>query len=150
MDRVLRAMLKGGTFGNVSPARSRAMAKVRGKGNVSTERRLRFALVRAGIRDWVLHPTDVTGCPDFYFAKERLAIFVDGCFWHGCPKCGHIPKANTTFWAAKIRRNKERDRSTSARLRARGCRVLRFREHELKRRLNRCVAKICKVIKHDE
>jgi DNA mismatch endonuclease, patch repair protein len=126
------------------------MAKVRSKGNVSTERRLRSALVRAGMRGWVLHAKQVTGFPDFYFGKERLAVFVDGCFWHGCPKCGHIPKANRKFWAAKIRRNRERDRRTSARLRAQGYRVLRFREHELKRGLDGCVAAINNALRRKD
>ena len=85
MEKILRRELPGGQFRDVTPARSRAMAAVRGKGNISTEQRLRLALVRAGVSGWTLHTKSIVGCPDFYFAKQRLAIFTDGCFWHGCP-----------------------------------------------------------------
>lgn len=142
----MRKHLPRGGFHGLTAVRSRAMAAVRGRNNRTTERRLRFALVGAGIRGWKLHARDVAGKPDFVFAGLRLVIFVDGCFWHGCPRCGHIPKANSRFWAAKIKRNRERDRSTSARLRAQGYRVLRFREHELTADLAACVERIRQAI----
>lgn len=107
------------------------MAAVRGRGNRSTEARLRLGLVRAGICGWKLHPKDVPGRPDFYFPEKRLAVFVDGCFWHGCPQCGHLPRVNPAFWTAKIRRNRERDSEMSARLESAGVKVKRLWEHEL-------------------
>jgi DNA mismatch endonuclease (patch repair protein) len=109
MEKYLRLKLRGGVFRNVPPKRSLAMGKVRSKGNRTTEVRLRYALVRAGISGWRLH-VPIAGRPDFYFYREKIAIFVDGCFWHGCPKCGHIPKVNQAFWRAKIERNHERGR----------------------------------------
>lgn len=142
MDRVLRATLPDGAFRDVSPARSRAMGNVRGKGNKSTENRLRFALVSAGIRGWKLHLKDITACPDFYFTTERLAVFVDGCFWHGCSKCGHVPKTNPGFWKTKLKRNKMRDTRHTRMLKEQGIVVIRFWEHELRESLMNCVEKV--------
>ena len=107
MERTLRKHLPGGVFDGVSPARSRAMAAVRGRGNKTTERGLRLGLVRGGVRGWKLRPKGLRGNPDFLFPEARVAIFVDGCFWHGCPDCGHVPRTNRAFWAAKIERNRE-------------------------------------------
>lgn len=90
-----------------------------------------MALVRAGISGWVLHAKDLPGKPDFFFPTMNVAVFVDGCFWHGCPKCGHIPRTRAEFWAAKIQRNRERDLQMSALLRRQKIRVLRIWEHEL-------------------
>jgi DNA mismatch endonuclease (patch repair protein) len=70
--------------------------------------------------------------PDFIFATRRLAVFVDGCFWHGCPRHGTRPQGNAAFWRAKFRRNRARDRRDTLRLRRAGWRVLRLWEHELK------------------
>src|SRR5438874_12771838 len=102
MERRLRLKLPRGKFLNVSASRSRTMSAIRGKNTRSTERALRSALIRAGIKGWRLHPDHVLGKPDLYFPKHRIAIFVDGCFWHSCPKCGHIPKTRQAFWRAKI------------------------------------------------
>jgi DNA mismatch endonuclease (patch repair protein) len=106
MERKLRKTLKGGKFENVPPVRSRTMAAIRGKHNRSTELSLRMAFVRAGIRGWETNVRELPGQPDFFFRKHLLAIFVDGCFWHGCPKCGHYPKTRSAFWKMKILRNK--------------------------------------------
>src|SRR5205823_6917634 len=108
----VRIMLKlsEGKFLNVSATRSRMMSAIRGKNTRSTERALRMALMRAGIKGWRLHAVNLPGKPDVYFPTQRLAVFIDGCFWHFCPKCGHIPKTRRIFWNAKIQRNQERDR----------------------------------------
>lgn len=140
MEKALRQKLPGGRFENVSPVRSRAMAAVRGKGNATTERRLRLALVRAGIRGWQLHPKGLSGRPDFFFPEAKLAVFTDGCFWHGCRKCGHVPSKHTDFWRTKIERNRERDKEKTAQLQAQGFAVLRFWEHDLQDDLAECVA----------
>src|ERR1035438_7375864 len=81
-------------FLNTSASRRDNMRAIRSRGNRSTEVRLRGAVVRRGIRGWTLHPKEVFGVPDFFFKNCRVAIFVDGCFWHGCPRCGHVPKTN--------------------------------------------------------
>jgi len=146
MERRLRELLPGGGFRGVSPTRSRIMASVRGKKNRSTEQRLRFALVCSSVRGWRLHSADILGRPDFYFAEEELAVFVDGCFWHGCRKCGHLPRTNAAFWAAKIKRNRKRDRATARALTKDGVTVLRFWEHELQENLRGCVERIVALL----
>jgi DNA mismatch endonuclease, patch repair protein len=69
---------------------------------------------------------------DFVFRKERVAVFVDGCFWHGCPRHATKPKGNAAFWRKKLAANKARDRRVNRALRRAGWRVLRLWEHELK------------------
>lgn len=132
MERRLKEKLPGGIFHDVSSTRSRTMAAIRGKHAASTERRLRMVLIRSKISGWKLHAADFPGKPDFFFPNHKLAVFVDGCFWHGCPKCGHVPKTNTPFWSAKITRNIERDRLNRAALKKLGIRVFRVWEHALK------------------
>ncbi len=88
-------------------------------------------MVRSGISGWHMHPEGVLGRPDFYFPQAKLAVFVDGCFWHGCPRCYRRPMSRTEYWDAKLQRNLLRDKSVSARLRAGGVSVLRLWEHEL-------------------
>ncbi|MRJ75460.1 DNA mismatch endonuclease Vsr [Aeromicrobium sp. SMF47] len=67
---------------------------------------------------------------DVVFTKKRLVVFIDGCFWHGCPEHYTAPRSSTEYWGAKVRDNMERDADTNARLRAAGWVVLRFWEHE--------------------
>jgi DNA mismatch endonuclease, patch repair protein len=141
MEALLKLKLKNGRFDAVPMERSRIMSSIRGKSNKSTERTLRMALVRTGIRGWQLH-ADLPGRPDFYFHKLRIAVFVDGCFWHGCARCGHIPRTNRPFWKAKIARNRQRDRRNLKTLRAQKIDVLRFWEHDLRLSLMRCVHRI--------
>ena len=111
--------------------RSFTMAQVRSQRNRSTEWRLRGSLVRAGIRGWQLNPSDIAGKPDFAFREERLLVFVDGCYWHGCPQCYRRPSSNRAYWDAKVARNRARDVKTSARLRREGWRIVRIWEHQL-------------------
>jgi len=68
--------------------------------------------------------------PDVVFPRQRVAVFIDGCFWHGCPSHGVRPQTNAAYWSAKIRRNQERDRSNTDVLRAAGWDVVRVWEHE--------------------
>ncbi len=131
MEKLLRDTLPAGRFKGVDPVRSRTMASIRGVGNRSTELRLRLSLVSKGVRGWTLHPAGIQGNPDFAFVRERLIVFVDGCFWHGCPRCGHLPRRRRRFWEMKIRRNRERDSATVRRMRTQGWRVVRFWEHEI-------------------
>lgn len=131
MERILRSTLKKGRFTDVDAVRSRIMSSIRSKSNRSTELALRLALVRAEISGWKLHQP-LPGRPDFFFPRRQLALFVDGCFWHGCRNCGHIPKTRSKFWSTKINRNKQRDRTATAALRSAGISVIRIWEHELK------------------
>ena len=107
------------------------MAKVRFKGNKSTELKAMYVLENSGIEGWIRHPSDISGHPDFYFPEARLAVFIDGCFWHACPKCGRIPKTRVDFWKAKIDGNRRRDLSITRTLRRRGYHVIRVWEHAL-------------------
>jgi DNA mismatch endonuclease (patch repair protein) len=148
MERRLKKYLKKGTFENVPAVRSRTMSAIRGKHNLSTELRLRMAFIREGIKGWKLHVKKLPGNPDFFFKKEKIAVFVDGCYWHGCPKCGHIPKTRSRFWAAKIKRNQQRDRKKRMELKKMGIAPMRIWEHELKEAagLDRAVTKIKSAI----
>src|SRR5205823_13466945 len=111
--------------------RSHNMASIRSKGNASTERALLTVLRKAGISGWRRH-VKLPGRPDFVFAKKRLAIFVDGCFWHGCPRCYQLPEDNRPYWQKKVLSNRLRDRRNAQRLRARGWKVVRVWEHALR------------------
>lgn len=148
MEKRLKETLKNGGFDNVSPVRSKTMSLIRGKHNRSTEQQLKMLLVRNKISGWTSHEKTMPGNPDFFFWKKNVAIFVDGCFWHGCPKCGHIPKTRSTFWKAKIERNVERDKQKRKALREMGIDVIRFWEHDLKdtKKLGRCLNRLNKVL----
>lgn len=150
MERYLRAKLKTGGFADVSPLRSSIMAAIKSKSNRTTEGSLRLALVRAGVSGWRLHAREIPGRPDFYFEDFKIAIFVDGCFWHGCPRCGHVPKTRSVFWRAKFERNRIRDRRYGRELALRGIRVVRFWEHSLrnKKQLERAVTRVKSLIEH--
>jgi len=142
MERMLKQLLPSG-FKNVSAVRSAAMGKIKSRNNRTKELRLRMALIREGYSGWVLHP-DLPGRPDFFFRREKLAVFVDGCFWHVCKMCGHVPKTRSRFWSAKIDRNRKRDKHTTQTLKSTGIKVLRIWEHSLISRgsLQRAVANI--------
>lgn len=137
--------------------RSEVMARIRGRGNKDTE----LALVRLfrtqGITGW-RRQVEIRGRSrreethssrrgsvrdssprllrvkaDFVFRQVRLALFVDGCFWHGCPQHGTKPKNNAAFWKKKLAANKRRDALVTRTLRKSGWRVLRLWEHALRR-----------------
>lgn len=146
MEKLLRSKLPAGSFGTVSVSRSRIMSGIRGRNNHSTEIPLRMGLIRRGIGGWKLHVKALPGCPDFFFIGGRIAVFVDGCFWHGCPRCGHLPRTNPAFWHTKITRNRERDERNTRRLRGRGYRVLRFWEHDIMNDLDACITRIAKAL----
>jgi DNA mismatch endonuclease (patch repair protein) len=110
--------------------RSEVMSNVRGSGNKETELALVKLLRFHGITGWRRNQ-NVFGKPDFVFIKARLAVFVDGCFWHGCPKHARQPKSNRAFWRRKLSANKTRDALVTRTLRRAGWRVLRVWEHEL-------------------
>jgi DNA mismatch endonuclease, patch repair protein len=112
--------------------RSRIMAKVKGSGNKSTEQRLIFLFKEWGIKGW-RRRYPLFGKPDFVFPKARLAVFVDGCFWHGCRDHCRLPSNNQDYWMSKIQRNVERDRRVSRELAEKNWRVIRVWEHELKK-----------------
>jgi DNA mismatch endonuclease, patch repair protein len=111
--------------------RSAVMRAVKGTGNRSTELRLAALMKSAGIKGWRRGST-LVGRPDFVFPSSRLAIFVDGCFWHGCPKHSTVPATNRLYWIKKIDQNIARDREVRSSLRRKGWKVLRIWEHQLR------------------
>lgn len=111
--------------------RSRMMSAVRSRGNRSTERRLRAYLIQAGLRGWTVQPRGVVGCPDFVFEQQKIAIFIDGAFWHGAPGFKRFPQTRVVYWNEKIERNRGRDKVVNCVLRRRGWSVLRFWDYEL-------------------
>jgi DNA mismatch endonuclease (patch repair protein) len=110
--------------------RSKRMALVRSSGNKRTELRLIEQMRLIGLKGWRRNQ-NIFGRPDFVWRKERLAVFVDGCFWHCCPKHTRIPKSRREFWVPKLARNQNRDRIVNRNLRKSGWTVIRFWECEI-------------------
>jgi DNA mismatch endonuclease (patch repair protein) len=120
--------------------RSALMASIKGKANKGTELRLAELFREHGIKGWRRH-YPISGKPDFVFTKAKLAIFVDGCFWHGCPWHYRPPTSNVAFWKRKIEDNRNRDKKANAKLRQKGWTVIRIWEHSL-RQPERILARI--------
>tara|TARA_B100001971_G_C18215996_1_gene553881 strand:+ start:1213 stop:1581 length:369 start_codon:yes stop_codon:yes gene_type:complete len=116
------------------------------KGNRSKDTKpellLRSAIHKRGFR-YRLH-YDIQGKPDIVFPSKRVAVFVDGCFWHRCPKCYKEPKTNTNYWRKKISRNQQRAKSVNRQLKRDDWTVMRVWEHEIIDNLDRSVEKITK------
>lgn len=143
--------------------RSRLMSKVLGRGNRSTEIRLAILFRRHKVTGWRRHFLIRTSSvkvaaaakkireemrvrPDFVFPKHKLALFVDGCFWHGCPRHATQPKGNAAFWRNKLSRNKARDRRVNRTLRSAKWRVVRIWECSLRRRPEACIRRIQRAL----
>jgi len=109
--------------------RSEVMSKIRSR-DTKPEVLLRRALWARGLRYRVCYGPERI---DIAFPSRKLAVFVDGCFWHGCPEHSHLPKSNEAYWLPKLKRNIERDRAKEARLRAEGWEVIRVWEHDVNR-----------------
>lgn len=110
--------------------RSRNMSSIRSAGNLTTERKLAKLLRAGGLSGWRRHEA-LPGKPDFVFKSHRLAIFVDGCFWHGCPRCYRLPEDNRDYWKTKLLANRCRDKRVNRKLRSAGWTVVRCWEHAL-------------------
>ena len=112
--------------------RRQIMQSIRGKGNKTTELKLLALFKEHKITGWRRHQP-LPGKPDFAFLKQKLAIFVDGCFWHGCSSCYREPRKNTAFWKNKVQVNQRRDQRVSRQLREKGWKVCRIWECRLKK-----------------
>lgn len=115
-----------------TPGRSRNMAAIRRR-DTKAEVTLRSALHRLGYRFRKDYPIRAEGKlvrPDIAFTRRRVAVFVDGCFWHSCPEHGRQPAVNGEYWSPKLEGNVRRDREQTTALQAVGWTVLRFWEHE--------------------
>jgi len=88
-------------------------------------------LISNGINGLIKHPKNIFGKPDFIHNQAKIAIFLDSCFWHGCPEHCRVPHSNVEYWKKKIDKNKKRDKLVSETLRKEGWAVLRIWEHSL-------------------
>lgn len=137
-DRSLAADARAATESDRYPYPSRPSVTAVMKGNRKTDTKpevaLRSALHRSGARFHKDQNVKVDGRRairvDIVFSRAKLAVFVDGCFWHRCPDHGTEPRSNTSYWGPKLERNVMRDRDTDERLRKAGWAVLRIWEHE--------------------
>ena len=123
-----------------SAQRKYNMSRIRAK-NTGPEIKLRKLLWSHGIRGYRIHYT-LTGKPDIVFTKKKVAIFIDGCYWHKCPICFQEPETRKEFWMKKIGSNVERDLKNTQQLQDEGWTVLRFWEHEIRKTPDDVVKKI--------
>jgi DNA mismatch endonuclease (patch repair protein) len=121
------------------------MSRIRGV-NTKPEMLLRSALHAKGLR-FRLHRRELPGSPDIVFVKARVAVFVDGCFWHGCPEHGTSPKTNRNFWSEKISGNRKRDKKASLELGTMGWKVVRIWEHDVRRNVPHAVMAIERTVR---
>lgn len=128
----------------IDPKRSKMLGAVRGT-NTSPEIDLRRAVWGLGGR-FRCHAKNVAGRPDLVNCRARVAVFVDGCFWHGCPQHFKVPKTRTAFWAEKIRRNQEKRAAVLEHLTPEW-NVLAFYECDLKADLDGCARKVVAFLK---
>ncbi len=137
---------------NLKPVdRRKAMRAVKGKGT-SLEMKLFSMLAGMHLKGWKKNVVWLTGKPDVVFERERLTIFIDGCFWHGCPHCRRkLPQTNREYWARKINRNIEMAKLTNRRLRKEGWLVIRIWEHETRNpiSMNKIKMKIQQALKKE-
>ena len=118
------------------------MSKIQGK-NTGPEVKLRKLLWSEGIRGYRIH-YNLPGKPDIVFTKKKIAIFVDGCFWHRCPICFQDPETRKEFWRKKIQSNVERDKKVNEQLKVDGWTVMRFWEHEIRKKPDTLIKRIKK------
>ncbi|MFO1486913.1 MAG: very short patch repair endonuclease [Verrucomicrobiota bacterium] len=148
--------------------RSQVMSRIRSRGNRATELALVTLLRANGITGWRRHQKlmvkklmvdgggkrglndqpstkdhPLTVRPDFVFRQHRLAVFVDGCFWHACPRHATKPRSNAAFWRRKLARNRARDALVTRELRRAGWRVVRIWECSLRKNPQACVRRVC-------
>lgn len=123
--------------------RSKNMAAIRCR-NTKPELLLRKALFNKGLRYRI--NSKLPGKPDIVFPGKKLAVFIDGCFWHCCPKCFKAPDTNSEFWREKIYANTRRDENVNKLLEDEGWKVERYWEHEIYQSLDEIVHKIYNIV----
>lgn len=126
--------------------RSYCMSRIRAQ-NTSPEIKFRKFIWEKGVRGYRVK-NKIHGKPDLYFPKKKLAVFLDGCFWHKCPKCFVKPKSRNEYWDKKIENNIMRDKQINAKLKKEGIRVIRIWEHDIKKDLNKCYGKLNKKLQN--
>lgn len=128
----------------VTDARRQMMARIKGR-DTGPELSLRREVWALGLR-YRLQYRIGRSRPDMVFVGAKLAVFVDGCFWHGCPQHSTIPKNNRDFWAQKLRRNTERDAENTQWLEAQGWKVLRIWEHDIEASPADCARRVAAML----
>ena len=126
--------------------RSEIMRGIRGRGNLSTEVRLILLMREYKITGW-RRGSLLPGRPDFLFHRHRIAVFVDGDFWHGNPATFKCPASNAKFWIRKVEYNRKHDAEVNTRLRTLGWRVVRFWESTLRRNPSDVARKLRRLLK---
>lgn len=124
--------------------RSHVMRQV-GSSDTGPEMKLRRALWHAGYRYRVDFPVADTR-PDIVFREAKVAVFVDGCFWHGCPEHGAVPESNRDYWTQELERNRERDEEDRKALEAEDWTVVRIWEHEVDEKLPQAAEKVAEAV----
>lgn len=119
------------------------MSRIRAK-NTGPEVKLRKMLSAEGIRGYRIH-YKLPGKPDIVFTKKKIVIFIDGCFWHKCPVCFKVPETRKDFWMKKIQSNIDRDKKVNEQLKDGGWTILRFWEHDIRKKPDAIVQKIAEM-----
>lgn len=125
--------------------RSEIMSRI-GSRDTGPELALRRSLFRLGLRYRIHRRIGDAGRVDIAFVGLKIAVLIDGCFWHGCPRHGTEPKTHSVFWKTKLDGNRSRDRRQNLALRRSGWKVLRFWEHQIEEDLERVVAKVLQAV----
>lgn len=125
--------------------RSQTMAAVSSR-RTDIEQRLAAEMWRIGLRGWRRERRTENARPDFVFVTPRVVVFVDGCFWHGCPRCAKRPATNLGYWTPKIKRNCDRDQEQTRDLQAAGWGVLRFWGHEIDHDIGACARRVLAAV----
>lgn len=120
------------------------MSRIRGK-NTAPEIKLRKMLFATGVRGYRIHYA-LPGKPDIVFVKKKIAIFIDGCFWHKCPVCFQEPETRKDFWMKKIQSNIDRDKKVNEQLKKDGWIVIRIWEHDIKKEPQEAIKKIVALL----
>lgn len=129
----------------LTPAqRTLNMSRIRAK-NTSPEVKLRKLLYAEGIRGYRIH-CNIPGKPDIVFTKKKIAVFIDGCFWHKCPVCFQEPATRKEFWMKKIQSNIDRDERVNKQLKEDGWTVIRIWEHEIRKEPDSAVKKVIRML----
>ncbi len=125
------------------------MASVKSRDTKSTELKFISVLKERGVTGWRRN-YPLTGKPDFVFPRIKIAVFIDGCFWHGCTCHCRMPSSNINYWNEKIEKNKIRDKKITKTLKMKGWQVIRIWEHEIKsEKINSKLNRIKKIAQQD-
>jgi DNA mismatch endonuclease (patch repair protein) len=124
--------------------RSEIMRRVKGR-DTSLERKVRSALHKRGLRYRLYY--ELPGKPDIAFVRARVVVFIDSCFWHGCPQHLRMPASNRDYWEKKINKNIERDMKNNKYYENSGWTLIRLWEHELKVDFSGCIDRISETVR---